>query len=301
MAEMFGLSSPVPMTMRMRPRKNVGCAKTADSAIERWPSAMKHAARPDRAPQSEPAVGDPSAGQRREVDAGRVDADDGRRGRASEAEPTARERRRHEEDEERADPVVREPLPHLGEEQRRETARMAEEAAVVDRGRRLVGVSALLGCGRSSAWSCGHAAARCSAARGRKNSGGFVPPAARWSSQLTVVGGCLMHAAQWPGAFSSSGGTISAHAASRAGCWQRGWKTQPARRIRRRRDVAREQDALALHAGLRRGHRGEQRLRVRHDRLAVQLRPPARARRCGRGTSRRRDRRCARRRRGRAR
>jgi hypothetical protein len=36
-----------------------------------------------------------------------------------------------------------------------------------------------------------------------------------------------MHAAKCPGAFSSSGGTIRAHAASRAGWWHRGWKTHP--------------------------------------------------------------------------
>ena len=80
----------------------------------------EHAARPDRAPQPEPAVGDPAAGQRREVDAGGVDADDGRRLSArSKPKPPSRERGRHEQDEQRAEPVVREPLPHLGEEERR--------------------------------------------------------------------------------------------------------------------------------------------------------------------------------------
>ena len=44
--------------------------------------------------------------------------------------PPAATRRGHEEDEERAHPVVAEALPHLGEEQRGETARMAEEAGV---------------------------------------------------------------------------------------------------------------------------------------------------------------------------
>src|SRR3954454_17204278 len=74
----------------------------------------------------------------------------------------------------------------------------------------------------------GFAYARASAAiTGRYRSGGFVPPLDCCCSQLTVVGGCLMHAAQWPGAFSSRGGTIVAHAASRAGCWQRGWNTHP--------------------------------------------------------------------------
>src|SRR4051812_38011325 len=53
---------------------------------------------------------------------------------------------------------------------------------------------------------------------GRYRSGGFVPPAACCVSQLTLVGVCLMQATRWPGAFSSSGGMIFVHAASRAGC-----------------------------------------------------------------------------------
>src|SRR5256885_5345825 len=60
----------------------------------------------------------------------------------------------------------------------------------------------------------GLGAARCSALRGMKNSGGLVPPAAFCASHDTVVGGCLIHAAQCSGAFSSNGGTIAAQAAS---------------------------------------------------------------------------------------
>src|SRR6058998_1300637 len=41
-----------------------------------------------------------------------------------------RERERHEEHEERTDSIVGEPLPHLREEQRRQSARMAEESRV---------------------------------------------------------------------------------------------------------------------------------------------------------------------------
>jgi hypothetical protein len=37
---MFGLSNPVPTTMKMRPRKNAGLAKTDERAIDRCPSAM---------------------------------------------------------------------------------------------------------------------------------------------------------------------------------------------------------------------------------------------------------------------
>ena len=117
-----------------------------------------------------------------------------------EAEPAARERRRHEEDEERADPVVREPLPHLGEEQRREAARMAEEAAVV-----VSGLAGLVVRERAaSVWRRavvrGHVAMRVDSAApraGRSARHGFSRFAGgALSSQLTVVGGCLMHAAQ---------------------------------------------------------------------------------------------------------
>ena len=101
-------------------------------------------AQEDRAPQSEPAVSDPAAGKRGEVDRGRVDADDRRGLRAVEAEAAVHERGGHEEDEERAESVEGEPLPHLREKERREAARVAEESAVVDvrcdvgRGRRAV-------------------------------------------------------------------------------------------------------------------------------------------------------------------
>ena len=50
----------------------------------------------------------------------------------SKPSPPVGERRRHEEDEQRAHAVVAEALPHLGEEQRREAAGMAEERAVVN-------------------------------------------------------------------------------------------------------------------------------------------------------------------------
>jgi hypothetical protein len=102
----------------------------------------EHSAGPDRAPQAEPSVGDPAARQRREIDARGVDADDGRRGGPREAEAAASQRGGHVENEERTDPVVRESLPHLGEEQRGQAARMTEEAPVVrdvlDPARRLV-------------------------------------------------------------------------------------------------------------------------------------------------------------------
>ena len=48
----------------------------------------------------------------------------------SNASPPADDRRRHEEDEQRAHPVVAETLPHLGEEKDGETARVSEEGSI---------------------------------------------------------------------------------------------------------------------------------------------------------------------------
>ena len=57
------------------------------------------------------------------------------RARVGEAEPAGRHRRDHVEDEERAHAVIAEALPHLGEEQRGEAARMAEETLISRSGR----------------------------------------------------------------------------------------------------------------------------------------------------------------------
>ncbi len=113
------------------------------------PGGDEQAAVPNRALQAEPSIGDPAAGERREVHAGRVDADDRRCLRALEAEAAVGERGGHEEDEEGADPVVREALPHLGGEERRESARLPEEAAVGDEG------AASLFLGRRQLWRRG--------------------------------------------------------------------------------------------------------------------------------------------------
>ena len=42
MVDTFGFRSPVPNTMKMRPRKNEGCSgrPTSGAAIVKWPSAM---------------------------------------------------------------------------------------------------------------------------------------------------------------------------------------------------------------------------------------------------------------------
>src|SRR5437868_14738671 len=86
---------------------------------------------PDRSAQAEPAIGDPPSGKRREVYRHRIDADDRARRFSLESKAALSQRRGHEEDKERPDPVEREPLPHLREEQRREPKRLPEEAAIL--------------------------------------------------------------------------------------------------------------------------------------------------------------------------
>ncbi len=95
------------------------------------PAGDDDAAVEDGPPLADEPVGDPAAGQRRHVDHRRVETVD-RAGRGGvEPEPAVGERRDHEEDEQRAHPVVTEALPHLGEEERREPTRVAEEGAIV--------------------------------------------------------------------------------------------------------------------------------------------------------------------------
>ena len=76
-------------------------------------------------------IGDPASRQRRHVDHRRVQAVHRAGDGGLEAEPAGRDRRRHEEDQQRAHAVVAEALPHLGEEERREPARMTEEGGIV--------------------------------------------------------------------------------------------------------------------------------------------------------------------------
>src|SRR5690606_22043617 len=84
----------------------------------------------DRAALADHPVGDPSPGERHQVDGRRVDAYDGCRPGHLEAETPVGYRGRHEEDEDRAQPVVREALPHLREEEGGEASGMAEEATI---------------------------------------------------------------------------------------------------------------------------------------------------------------------------
>jgi len=89
------------------------------------------AAGENRTPLPDQAIGDPAARQARHVDHRRVEAVHGARDRRLEPEPARGDRRGHEQDQQRAHAVVTEPLPHLGEEQHRKAARMAEECTVV--------------------------------------------------------------------------------------------------------------------------------------------------------------------------
>ncbi len=86
-----------------------------------------------RAPQPEDAVGDPPARQRQHVHEGHVGAVDGAGASHLEAEPARRHRRRHEEDENGAHAVVREALPHLGEEEGGQPSGVPEEGRIARR------------------------------------------------------------------------------------------------------------------------------------------------------------------------
>src|SRR5512135_709371 len=90
----------------------------------------QHPAVQGRATLAEETVGEPAARKRRHVDQRRVGAVDHAGLGGVECEPADRERRRHEQDEDGPHPVVAEPLPELGEEERRQPAGMAEEAGV---------------------------------------------------------------------------------------------------------------------------------------------------------------------------
>ena len=94
-------------------------------------SADQHRAPPDRSLQTEPAIGDPPARQAHEVDHRSIGAVNRSSCRRRQAEAAHGRRRRHIENEEAAHPVVTEALPHLGKEERRQSARMSKESAIV--------------------------------------------------------------------------------------------------------------------------------------------------------------------------
>src|SRR5207248_8353695 len=68
--------------------------------------------------------------QTRHVHAGRVETVDRPGHSRIESQTASRDRRGHEQDQQRAHAVIAEPLPHFGEEERRQSARMTEERAV---------------------------------------------------------------------------------------------------------------------------------------------------------------------------
>ena len=108
----------------------VGRDREADVAAHDQRAAEEH-----RLALAQEPVGDPAAGQAHQVDQRHVDADDGRPVRVAPPDAALLDRRGQEQDQERAHPVVREALPHLGEEQGRQAARMAEEGRVLRLGR----------------------------------------------------------------------------------------------------------------------------------------------------------------------
>ena len=94
------------------------------------PAGDQDAAVEDGLALAEHAVGEPAAGHAHQVDHRGVGAVDRAGGRDVEAETAIGHRRGHEQDEEPAHPEVREALPHLAEEERRETAGVPEKCAV---------------------------------------------------------------------------------------------------------------------------------------------------------------------------
>src|SRR5207253_3586885 len=83
----------------------------------------------NRSPQPKQTVCNPAAGKRRQINACAVNTNDGRCLTALEPETALRQRRRHEKNQERAQSVIREPLPHLREKERGQSTRMSCNAA----------------------------------------------------------------------------------------------------------------------------------------------------------------------------
>ena len=98
----------------------------------KWPHGDQDAAVEHGAPLADQAIGDPAARQAGHVHHRRVQPVDRARDARLESQPARRDRRGHEEDEQHPHAVVAEALPHLGEEERRQPARMAEERAIVE-------------------------------------------------------------------------------------------------------------------------------------------------------------------------
>ena len=120
----------------------------------------QHAAPEHRALLADQPVGDPATEQRQQVGRGDVQAVDRVRGAVVEAEAALGDGGGHEQDQDRAHAVVGEALPHLRDEQRRESARLAEELRSV----RGIALDALIH--RRGAPSCSSLRARPGAAPG---------------------------------------------------------------------------------------------------------------------------------------
>ena len=127
MALTFGFSSPVPITIRRQPEEKRECRRNRQREVARRDD---DAAPEDRAAQPEKAIRDPTARQRDHVHGGRIQAIDRRRGHIVQSHAAGCDGVGHVQDEDRPHPVVAEPLPHLGEEERGQTARMPEPASL---------------------------------------------------------------------------------------------------------------------------------------------------------------------------
>ena len=212
-----------------------------------------------------------------------------------------------------ADSVEREPLPHLGEEERRQPARMAEEArdrslTAQEMRRRLV-----------VRQRSGVRIARTRLVRRRRHCGVLTLVSTAMHRQVATIGrlgtaGRLLDAPLYTGRrlfdarrpvarrlFLERRNDLrrTLHPSPDAGNADETRSPTADLPATARRPRASTRDFLTV--GSAHGHRRQQRLRVRHQRLAVQIARRSPARRSCPGTSPRRDRRCARRPTGRAR
>ncbi len=126
----------------------------------------------------------------------------------------------HVEHQQRPHTVVGEPLPHLGQKQQTQTARVTEECPVL-----LRGFPASDGAGWCGSHMGRGLGKREKNGRREKKTGPMLQDCTERGVRCT---GSLMQAAKWPGDFSSSGGTVVVHAASLRGSGQRGWNGHPA-------------------------------------------------------------------------
>ena len=125
MALTLGFSSPTPRTMTKQ--ANIETSRAGRNRQQQVAGGDQCSAEHDGTLCADQAVGNPTAGQRRQVNAGVVQAIDRRGSLVIEAEAARRHRGDQEENENRPHAIEGESFPHLGEEQRGQPARVPEK------------------------------------------------------------------------------------------------------------------------------------------------------------------------------